>query len=473
MKKNIIKPAGFVFMVFIFMWGFRTAADPLDGADARIKKYRTREVALKLKDEKGAVISGARAQINMERHQFLFGCNLFALNTFPNDRQNFSYQKLWSELFNYATLPFYLKYTGGREGEGKFDRDQEMLDWCRSRKIVIKGHPLIWHEAGGNAEWLPSDPVQLEAALKDRVQSVVSQFSGRIQYWDVLNEPTMAWRSDTPVAKWENAIGPVKAYEKSLKWAKEADPRALYLVNDYNIHPFDVINKYIGNPKLAVKMLKDPVEHYSVSYKNFVAAVKKDGYAPDAVGIQSHMHKENWSLWILWWLCENFSGLNLPIHFTETTVLSGDHRSRFDWDDWSKNLPWPTTAKGEEEQAQYVEQYYKLLFSEPGVEAITWWDFTDYKAWLNAPAGLIRADASPKPAYEKLHHLIREKWWTNANEQVNGDGEVRFRGFCGDYSVTVAGRKGSGFFTIDCRKKDGQEITVSFSRKNLGGKEDD
>jgi hypothetical protein len=67
--------------------------------------------------------------------------------------------------------------------------------------------------------------------------------------------------------------------------------------------------------------------------------------------------------------------------------------------------------------------------------------------------------------------LIREKWWTNANEAVNGDGEVRFRGFCGDYSVTVAGRKGSGFFTIDCNKKEGQEITAAISKRKSGGED--
>jgi GH35 family endo-1,4-beta-xylanase len=471
MKKNIIKPAGLVFMVFIFMWGLRTAADPLDGADARIKKYRTREVALKLQDEKGAAISGARAQISMERHQFLFGCNLFAFNRFPNDRQNVQSQKLWSELFNYATVPVYLKGSGSAEGEGNLNRAEEMVDWCRSRKIVIKGHPLIWHTEAGNAEWLPADQGQLEDALKERVQNVVSSFRGRISYWDLLNEPTMAWRYDTPIAKWENSIGPVKAYEKSLKWAKDADPDALYLVNDFNIHPFEVINKYLKDPDLAMQMLKDPVEHYSVSYKNFVATVKKDGYPPDAVGIQSHMHKENWSLTDLKRIVSDFSRLHIPIHFTETTIISGKHHSQVDWDNWEKNSPWPTTSEGEKEQAEYVEQYYKLLFSEPGVEAIAWWDFSDYRAWLNAPAGLIRADASPKPAYEKLHRLIRDKWWTNENEAVNGDGEVRFRGFCGDYSVTVAGRKGSGVFTIDCRKKDGQKITAAISKRKLGGED--
>ena len=46
----------------------------------------------------------------------------------------------------------------------------------------------------------------------------------------------------------------------------------------------------------------------------------------------------------------------------------------------------------------------------PAVEAITWWGFPD-GGWLNAPTGLVRADGSPKPAYDRLHGLVKGEWW--------------------------------------------------------------
>ena len=61
---------------------------------------------------------------------------------------------------------------------------------------------------------------------------------------------------------------------------------------------------------------------------------------------------------------------------------------------------WPTTPDGEARQADEVEAHYPTLLAHPAVEAITWWGFPD-GGWLNAPSGLVRADGSPKPAYER------------------------------------------------------------------------
>ncbi len=84
-----------------------------------------------------------------------------------------------------------------------------------------------------------------------------------------------------------------------------------------------------------------------------------------------------------------------------------------------------------------------MLFSHPAVEAITWWDFSDYHAWQGAPAGFLRTDMSPKPAFDELKKLVRGKWSTKAVLQTGPDGEASFRGTLGDYKVTItaAGRK--------------------------------
>jgi hypothetical protein len=78
-----------------------------------------------------------------------------------------------------------------------------------------------------------------------------------------------------------------------------------------------------------------------------------------------------------------------------------------------------------------------MLFSHPAVEAITWWDFSDFRAWKGAPAGFLREDMSPKPAYDALMKLIRDTWWTETTLQSDADGSARFRGFLGAYRVTV------------------------------------
>ena len=44
---------------------------------------------------------------------------------------------------------------------------------------------------------------------------------------------------------------------------------------------------------------------------------------------------------------------------------------------------------------------------------------------------------TPKPVYHELKKLIKGKWWTKTALQTGADGTASFRGFLGDYKVTV------------------------------------
>jgi hypothetical protein len=76
------------------------------------------------------------------------------------------------------------------------------------------------------------------------------------------------------------------------------------------------------------------------------------------------------------------------------------------------------------------------------VQAITWWDFQD-AGWMGAPGGLLRADLTPKPAYDRLLDLVKRQWWTRVELATDAQGAASFRGFLGRYRVTVEGRKAS------------------------------
>ena len=62
------------------------------------------------------------------------------------------------------------------------------------------------------------------------------------------------------------------------------------------------------------------------------------GATMDAIGIQSHMHGGEWPLEKAWQVCETYARFGRPLHFTELTVLSGEHG-------WERPRPWPTTPE--------------------------------------------------------------------------------------------------------------------------------
>jgi GH35 family endo-1,4-beta-xylanase len=319
---------------------------------------------------------------------------------------------------------------------------------------------LIWHFPSTNPDWLPDSPAKVHEIMQARIKGIVSAFSPEVEYWDVLNEPTTAWMYNNPVARWENGLGPLTTGLMGLEWAAAANPDATLVINDYNVK-FDLWSFLsLFHPVRFWKMLvRSPVQRFPNSYDRYLIRLKELGGDFHAVGLQSHMHMGNWSMKELWETCERYAKLGAPIHFTEVTVLSGRHKIMQPFDP-ELNQPWPSTEKGEKSQADYAEKFYTLLFSHPSVEAITWWDLIDRDAWMGAPAGLIRDDLTEKPAYERLHHLVKEKWWARFEGRTDEEGRVSFRGFCGDYNLYVSGGPEPSPFAIDCKEGAGLKLKV-------------
>jgi hypothetical protein len=97
---------------------------------------------------------------------------------------------------------------------------------------------------------------------------------------------------------------------------------------------------------------------------------------------------------------------------------------------------WPSTPEGEERQADEVVRHYRTLAAHPAVDAVTYWGLTDAGMWLGAPGGLVRADGSPKPAYDALRRLVKEEWWVAPTTlRTDEDGRVVVRGWAGEYRV--------------------------------------
>ncbi len=404
----------------------------LDQADARIEKYRKSDSVLKLAGPDGKPLrNGHAVKIEQKRHQFLFGCNIFKLHRCRTPEDNDAYAKRFAALLNFATLPFYWWNYERRQGRPDDERTDEIVRWCKAHNITTKGHPLAWNYV--DPRWLPNDPDKAMQLQLKRITRCVEKFKGDIDIWDVVNEATHYDREQlkkaAPILTEAIRKMGIGAYvREAFKTARQANPKATLLINDYRTDP---------------------------NYDKKVISELHDGNGRplyDVIGIQSHMHGGVWPIRKTWEVCERFAKFGKPLHFTETTVVSGPKSQQ----------GWLTTPEGEKRQARQVAEFYRILFSHPAVEAITWWDFTDQNAWQRAPAGLVRDDMTPKPAYEELEQLIKGKWWTKTQATTNTEGTVRFRGFLGEYevSVQVDGKKLTGTFKLDKTAPDKIDIRM-------------
>jgi len=356
----------------------------LSGAKERIEQHRKGEVTLVIQAPNGKPLPNAELTLTQMRHEFLFGCNIFRWGRIPDPKREELYREHFAAIFNYATLPFYWAGYEWERGKPSYDYTDRVVAWCQEHSIVCKGHPLVWDHPASSPEWLPDDFDEIERLSKQRVRDIVQRFAGRIDIWDVVNEPTHLGPNNphkSKMAAWGAHLGPVAYTALHLKVARAANPKATLLVNDYRTD-----DAYLR----ILQQLKD----------------EQGRWLFDVVGIQSHMHGGVWSASRTWQVCERFAQLGLPLHFTETTIVSGP---RIDRERWGE-----TTPEGEERQAEATARFYTLLFSHPAVQAITWWDFSDDGAWMGAPAGWLRKDMSPKPVYERMLALIKGEWWTKA-----------------------------------------------------------
>jgi len=412
----------------------------LGQAEARIRRYRTGDAHLRLLGTDGKPLrKGIPVRIEQTRHKFLFGANIFMLGRCKTPADNVAYEKAFSDVLNYATLPFYWWEYEPRPGSPDYADTGRIAAWCAAHRIAMKGHPLAWNE--GQPSWLPADLPEATRLQMQRITDIVGRFRGEIGIWDVVNEATDFDRESTR----EGGATLTAAIRQAgvQEWLRTAFARARLANPGATL----VINDYVTNDDYMQKVIAKLVdESGSPLY--------------DVIGIQCHQHRKAWSAAEIWQICERFAKAGKPLHFTEATILSGQQGWELRKD--NPQLDWTSTAEGERRQERDVVRFYTILFSHPAVQAITWWDLSDQGAWQGAPAGLLRADMTPKPAYEALLKLIKGKWWTQTEASVSRQGRAQFHGFYGEYKVTAEehGHEIVGTFAFDVKTPQPMEVRL-------------
>jgi endo-1,4-beta-xylanase len=418
----------------------RSFANLHDTTDTTIRKSRTANVTLTVMTD-GKPAANREITIEQVNHAFLFGANGFKILPLANgelegvmkDRTEI-YGRLFLDIFNFVTLPF---YWGGFEPEkGKPDTDRllKSADWFAEHGCVVKGHPLCWHTLC--ADWLKEmNNTDILRAQTERIQREVAGFEGLIDMWDVVNEAVIMPifdKYDNGITRICRELGRIKTIRTMFETARASNPSATLILNDFD---------------------------YSIAYEILIEGCLEAGIKIDVIGIQSHMHQGYWGVEKTREILDRFARFNLPIHFSETSIISGKLMPPeiADLNDYQV-IEWPSTPDGEERQAREVLLHYKTLFAHPLVEGITWWDFPDNE-WLKAPSGLIRADYTLKPAYSELRKLIKDEWWGKPTTLVtDNEGRVRFNAFTGLYTL-IAGLTQTKF-NIDMRGSVEMTVTV-------------
>ncbi len=392
-----------------------------------IEKYRKGDFTLRFPAEK----PGQSVKITQKKHSFLFGTTAFMLGSFEKAEKEPVYKEKFTNLFNQAVVPLYWSDLEPREGELRFKKDSEfiyrrppvdtVLEFCNEYGLQPKGHCLTWNNTlpGWLARYTPEEKKQI---LERRFREISAAYADKIPLFDIVNESA-------------------SNYRRGVKG----------LFENYDEYGLRLGEKYFGNNRKILNETNEAIwrDYYTEGkYMAFNTQLKEfiaRGVPFDEIGLQYHIFStteetEQWQIREVYLDAEAMvevldllGAYGYPMHISEITIPGSGGN-----------------AENEEIQAYLVEKLYKTWFATPNMKSIVWWNLVDgYAAYAplgsnegenRCGGGLLRFDMSEKPAYRVLDKLINEDWKTRLTAETNGESEVNFRGFYGEYEIETCGK---------------------------------
>jgi len=425
--------------------------------EANRKGYAT----ITLKDSKGNVIPDAKISVNQKTHEFKFGANLFMLEELETKEKNDAYKKHFADLFNMATLPFYWNATEPQKNKQRYAKDSPKMyrrpaidlcmEFCEANGIEPREHALAYEKFF--PDWLKDATVpQVKQEFERRFAEVAERYGNRINTIEVTNE---------------------------MRWPEGRGTTAFYDEPDYVEWCFKTAEKYFPSNQLGINEGTMEVWNSSLRptdpYYLYIENAMLKGARVDAIGIQYHMFIQRDEEYArtrqilnpqkLYKCMDLYSQLGKPLQVTEVTLSAYSDKE-----------------EDEAIQAQILENLYTIWFSHKNVEQIIYWNLVDGYAYVPTDdpkviansqgnmtlgenifyGGLLRFDMTPKPAYYTLKNLIENKWHTAENLDTDTEGKAQFKGFYGDYDVTIiaGGKTDTRTLKLYSKGKNNFEIVI-------------
>lgn len=389
-----------------------------------IEQNRKGYAYITVTDKNGKPVPGAQVHVRQKNHAFKFGANIFMLDELETAEKNEIYKNRFKELFNMATLPFYWSDLEPIEGQPRFAADSEKIyrrpapdlcmDFCQKNGIEPREHALAYEHFF--PDWLKGrSKAEVKRALEKRFAAIAERYADKIPTIEVTNE--MFWECC--------AVAPFYHDADFVTWCFK-------LAEKYFPHNELVINEWTGIWTDSTTV---------VAYEQIIENALRAGARIDAIGMQYHIFlrreseldgtRLSYDPRHVYKTMDRYSHFGKPLQITEVTIPA-----------------YSNDPADEQLQMEILTKLYKIWFSHPNVEQIIYWNLVDgYAAF--APqgdmtagenyyfGGLLRFDMSEKPAYKALKQLICEEWHTEETTTADENGRVGFKGFFGDYDITV------------------------------------
>lgn len=241
------------------------------------------------------------------------------------------------------------------DGTFRFDRPDAIAAFAREHGQRLFGHTLVWY-AQDPAAFRPFDGqgAAFASAYRNYIIAVVGRYRGQAVGWDVVNEAVAEQGDGLRDCLWSRNLGPIDYMRRAFDLAREADPDATLLINDYNLESL---------PAKRTQFLR------------LVETLLKAGAPVGGIGTQSHIGADL-PAGAIGACMRDLAGMGLPIHVSELDISLNRGRG-----------PFASDAQLEGRQSRLAGEMAEAFMAlRPSQRfAFTVWGLRDKDSWLRGP----------------------------------------------------------------------------------------
>jgi len=419
-----------------------------------IDRYRKGDVSIRVVDGKGRPLQ-ANVTVSQISHDFLFGAEA---NPPQTETESDGYKTLIEAGVNYVLLNLHWFKTEPTLGNHVEQSWQPLsnIALLRNMGFTLGGEGLVCTEPGPSV-WdtglLNLSFDELKAKVYEHVNRLVSEYSGHIVRWVVfanvgLEQTYMGFSREQFMDLMRTGIAAVR----------DADPHAEVLI--YHDDP-DAWN--------SAHVRGGYEDMYTTEPYTFISRLGENGLDVNGTALafnygsidegdpwQYTIEYQFRDLALISRVLDWYQTLSEPIHITEFSV-PGNYSSSVGY--------WHRRSWDEELQAEWVQKFYTIAFSKSLVKEITYYNAQD-TGFQKSKLGLIDSNSAPRRSFYALKGLITGKWTTHLEMKTDINGETRFRGFAGNYNITVSANDLATNHTIHVTEQTSQSFTINLGKAN-------
>ncbi len=296
-----------------------------------------------------------------------------------------SYRKLYINETKAITTDYALKFDAIRPDEAvfRFEGGDALVQFAAENKLGMRGHTLVWNE--NLPDWLIKKSGQERTKILDgHIDTVVSRYLGRIDIWDVVNEPFWPGHGKPGGFRqgaWFDTLG--KDYvARALTRTAKIDPAVKLAINEAHTERSDDLGLSI---RAGLLRLIDDLQNAGIPLH--------------IIGLQGHLQPQfpsNDAVFVAF--LREIAARKLEIHITELDIDDSTYTG--------------TASERDRAAAKRVYDFLGQVLTVPQVSAVNTWQLSDRYSWYQDPD--IRRRSSVNRAMRPLpfdDDMARKPMW--------------------------------------------------------------